>query len=80
MSEWTVDTLREYIESTLAESDRRYEQRFIAQEKAILTALASAEKAIDQRREGVSAATAATIAAAGVLLGIGALLAAVIRH
>lgn len=34
-SGWTVETLRAYLESRITESDRRYEQRFLAQERAV---------------------------------------------
>lgn len=37
--------LKEYFEALLEERDKRYEQRFIAQEKAVVAALASADKA-----------------------------------
>lgn len=67
---WTLEALHEHFLSKLNESDRRYEQRFIAQEKAILTALAAAEKAIDSRQEGVSSVTATFIAVTGILIAL----------
>jgi hypothetical protein len=42
-----VVPLREYFESRLDESDKRNEQRFLAQEKAVTSALAAAEKAVN---------------------------------
>lgn len=39
MTNSEVVTLREYIERLMGESDRRYEQRFAAQETALRTAL-----------------------------------------
>lgn len=39
-------SLREHFEAILSEMDRRYEQRFDAQEKANTTALTAAEKAV----------------------------------
>ncbi len=47
-SGWSVDTLKYYIDALLVEHDSRYEQRFAAQEKAVVAALASAEKATDK--------------------------------
>jgi hypothetical protein len=46
ISAWTIDSLREHYDVLLAQLDRRYEQRFEAQEKAVDAALASAEKAV----------------------------------
>lgn len=37
--------IRDYVEALLAQMDQRYEQRFVAQEKAIAAALASSDKA-----------------------------------
>ncbi len=47
-SGWSVDTLKYYVDALLLEHDSRYEQRFAAQEKAVVAALASAEKATDK--------------------------------
>lgn len=47
-SGWSVDTLKDYIERLIHEHDRRFEQRFIAQEKAVQAALASASMAVDK--------------------------------
>jgi hypothetical protein len=46
MAEWTLDTLRTHFEALLKEIDRRVEQRFADQEKAVSAALAAAEKAV----------------------------------
>lgn len=43
---WTVESVKEHFTKVVAEVDRRYEERFIAQEKALNTALIAAEKAI----------------------------------
>ena len=45
-SEWTVDTLRAHLTALIAELDRRVEQRFLAQEKAVEAALAAAKEAV----------------------------------
>ena len=45
--DWTHDSLREYVERVFKEADRRYEQRFADQEKAVSAALAAAEKAVN---------------------------------
>jgi len=46
VSAWTIDSLHEHMNKLIAESDRRYEQRFEAQEKAVQAALVAAEKAV----------------------------------
>lgn len=46
VSAWTVDSLKAHIEQVVAEVDRRYEQRFVAQEKAVLTALIAQKEAV----------------------------------
>lgn len=46
-SAWTIDSLRFYFERLIAESDKRYEQRFISQQEAIQAALAAQEKAVN---------------------------------
>ena len=60
-SGWTVDTLRADVLGRLGELDKRYEQRFDAQEKAVITALRSAQEAVskaetatEKRFEGVN--------------------------
>lgn len=52
-SGWSTDTLKSYIERVVHESDRRYEQRFIAQEKAVASALEAAEKATNKYERDV---------------------------
>lgn len=47
-SGWSLDTLKDYIERLLHEYDRRLEQRFIAQEKAVTAALTAAKEATDK--------------------------------
>ena len=42
-SEWTVRTLKEHVEVVLKEHDRRFEQRFQAQEQALKSALNAKE-------------------------------------
>lgn len=46
VSGWTTDTLRAHLLAMLAEKDRRDQQRFEAQTKAIDAAMAAAEKAV----------------------------------
>ncbi len=46
ISAWTIDSLHSHLITILGEIDKRYEQRFQAQEKAVLAALAAAEKAV----------------------------------
>lgn len=60
-SGWTVDTLRADVLGRLNELDKRYEQRFIAQEKAVVAALQAAKEAVnkaetatEKRFEGVN--------------------------
>lgn len=45
---WTIETVREHVLSLLAERDRQYDQRFIAQEKAVQTAMNAAERAVSK--------------------------------
>ena len=47
VSGWTVDTLRDFILRLIGEHDKRYEQRFLAQESAVQSALTAAEKAVN---------------------------------
>jgi Tfp pilus assembly protein PilX len=60
-SAWEADTLHAHLSRILAEMDRRYEQRFDAQQRATEAALAAAEKAVskaetaaERRFEGVN--------------------------
>ena len=46
VSGWTVDTLRAHVRDLIEERDRRYNERFIAQEKAVEAALTSAKEAV----------------------------------
>ena len=61
ISGWTVDTLHVWVKTVTDERDRRYEQRFEAQEKATQTAIESAriatnkaEQAIEKRLENTN--------------------------
>lgn len=47
-SGWSLDTLKDYFERLFHEYDRRLEQRFIAQEKAVTAALDAAKEATDK--------------------------------
>jgi hypothetical protein len=47
ISGWTVDTLRSHVLEVIGEHDRRYEQRFLAQESAVQAALVAQEKAVN---------------------------------
>jgi hypothetical protein len=58
---WTVNTLRQYITDRMDERDRRYSERFEAQERAVSAALASAKEAVvkaenatERRLEGLN--------------------------
>lgn len=53
VSAWTPDLIR----SLLAETDRRYEQRFEAQEKAVMSALAAAKEAVSAALAAAEKAT-----------------------
>jgi len=46
VSDWTVGTLKKYVEALFAERDARYSQRFTDSETATRAALAAAEKAV----------------------------------
>lgn len=50
VSGWTVDTLKEHVDSMMAEKDKRDEQRFIAQKEAI----GKVETATEKRFESVN--------------------------
>jgi hypothetical protein len=45
-SAWTPDLLFAYFERVISDADRRYEERFVAQEKAVVAALAAAKEAV----------------------------------
>lgn len=47
-SGWTIDTLAAHVVYMIREADRRYEQRFAAQETAVANALAAAKEAVDK--------------------------------
>jgi hypothetical protein len=46
VSAWTTDTVLAHLRELIDERDRRYEQRFEGQEKAVAAALAAQEKAV----------------------------------
>jgi len=48
ISGWTVDTLKVYVEKLFEEHDKRYDQRFSAQQESLKDALASASRAVDK--------------------------------
>lgn len=61
ISGWTVDTLRDHVNQMMSAHDRRYEQRFNAQEQAVKDALLAAKEAVikaetatEKRFEGVN--------------------------
>jgi len=45
---WTLDSLYEFLERLIRESDRRYNERFNAQERAVEAALLSARSAVEK--------------------------------
>lgn len=53
ISGWTVDTLHDHIKSMMDERDRRYEQMLVAQKESVVTALSSAQLAVD-KAEGIA--------------------------
>jgi len=60
-SQWTVDTLKEYLTVLIADHDKRYEQRHQANKEAIAIAIANAQVAnskaelsIEKRLEGTN--------------------------
>lgn len=61
VSAWTTDSLKEHVEALMNERDRRYEQRFQAQEAAVKAAIHSADRAnskaeaaMEKRFDGVN--------------------------
>lgn len=63
-SGFTVDTLQTLVNSVLNERDRRYEQRFIAQEQAVKLALDRVDKEFHEHLAQVRAETHAALDAA----------------
>jgi hypothetical protein len=64
VTRWNTATLKEFIQnelhgfaSLMAERDRRYNERFDAQEKAVSAALAAAEKAVTAAFDAANTAT-----------------------
>ena len=55
MSKWTLDTLKKYFERILAEMDRRYQQRFESQERALSEQKQSTESRLQEMNEFRSA-------------------------
>ena len=58
MSEWTVDTLREHLETVLSERDLRLQQRFDAQQAALDAAMIAAKEAVATAMTAAKEATA----------------------
>lgn len=56
-SGWSVDTLKDYMERLVHEHDRRFEQRFSAQEKAVEAALNAASLAVEKALASAEKAT-----------------------
>ncbi|MEV0556199.1 hypothetical protein AB0I27_22455 [Streptomyces sp. NPDC050597] len=56
-SGWTLDTFHTHVTALLAEMDRRYEQRYEAQQKALEAALLAAEKAVQTAMVAAEKAT-----------------------
>ncbi len=54
LSQWTVQTLKEFVERLFIEHDKRYEQRFKAQQDANEHALTSARNAIAKAEENTN--------------------------
>lgn len=46
MTTWSLDTLREHLQALLVEADKRNQQRFDGQEKAVSAALQAAKEAV----------------------------------
>jgi chromosome segregation ATPase len=59
---WTIDTLKEHLDALIGTNDRRYEQRFAAQDQAVTAALAAQEKAVAAALAAQEKATAAAFA------------------
>ena len=57
---WTIKTLKEHMESILREHDRRFEQRFQAQESALKAALAAKDNGSSSGLEKIAIGVAAT--------------------
>ena len=72
-TEWNVKSLKEHLEVILREHDRRFEQRFQAQESALKSAL----EAKESDASGSLSRTAITVAAVSGILSIASLF---IRH
>lgn len=63
VSSWTIDSLKEHLESQLRERDRRYEQRFEATERAIELALEKTDQGFREHIRQVRDETAAALSA-----------------
>lgn len=64
VSGWTVDTVKELMATLIHESDRRYEQRFEAQENATALALNRVDKEFHEHLQQVREETRAALNAA----------------
>lgn len=63
-SEWTVDTLREYVAALMTAADVRYLDRFVAQEKAVDLALGRVDKEFHEHLRAAREETSAALDAA----------------
>src|SRR5579864_936921 len=63
-SDWTVETLREYITALIASNDVRYNQRFEASQSAINTALIAQQTSLQAALTAQKSATDMAQAAA----------------
>lgn len=63
---WTLETLHAHLTKLVEEADKRYEQRFIAQEKAVGTAMVAQDKAVQAALTAQEKAVAAAMSAANL--------------
>lgn len=63
-SGWTTDTVHEHIAARITDADRRYAERFTAQEKAVVVALATVDKEFHEHLAQVRTETATALGAA----------------
>lgn len=73
-NEWNIRTLKEHVETVLREQDRRFEQRFEAQEKALQTALSAKEYDASKNRSNVAMLVSVVAAGIAAAAGLGALM------
>ncbi len=63
---WTLETLYQHLKGLIEEADKRYEQRFIAQEKAVGTAMVAQDKAVQAALTAQEKAVTAAMSAANL--------------